>query len=750
MKSIVLSIIVLCLAVAAGAQTPPCLEYAAMMPVREAVPFPDSVAEVAAVLGDDLIAIYGEGRLDIIDISDREQPVRLARLIGWHDVCLDMVAYGSFLYCGTASGVQVVEVSDPTAPVFGSMVSVSSSRRVAIGDLLAVASDDGVRLYSLADPTQPSQLAVLPAAEDVSFLDENRLVLLTRGFAVVDVTDPAAPEIRNEIEYPTIVAYQYFSTTHVCNLYETDGLLVGRCEFEVQSGSQSQGTYRVTRTYSRRLFDPSNYLPEEIQQEQLGQTSGEDVRPRLPDLRRGDFLIDDTDVVDLSSGSLLSHARLPLVDPIGTGLLPGPDGETVVITESGLLCVPATDLLPANAVNVPVNPGDIWSCGGGQANEQLWINRWSYDNGDNYVSQIRYGFGPGEVTEELVGGIDIGAFWLIDDLVLRNMWQDATLYRVSPEGVETFDFPFRSLVEVLDGPDQVMVTIGQDLLELVDLEDPASPVFMGSLDLAGAGYGTFRDATLASDRLLIGGTEGLALVSIADPWQPEIVSSLALGHVDWARFWTADLAIAQVGVELLSLDFSDPAAPTVAFAVPAGDITGAHAFCGDHGYFIGGTAPYVSGGWHLHLLELETLTEVGVAVFNARQHSLHVSADGSLAAAGSGNGWTAIPAACEVVVTPVEDGMPALAAGLGVYPNPFNPQTSVMLRMAAAGPAELSVYDPRGRLLRRFDLGSLPAGEHRVTWNGRDDSGRELPAGVYLLRLTSPGGDANAKAVLVR
>ena len=45
----------------------------------------------------------------------------------------------------------------------------------------------------------------------------------------------------------------------------------------------------------------------------------------------------------------------------------------------------------------------------------------------------------------------------------------------------------------------------------------------------------------------------------------------------------------------------------------------------------------------------------------------------------------------------------------------------------------------------------LPAGEHEITWTGRDDAGRRLSAGVYLSRVpTDRGGGASGKVVLIR
>ena len=65
-----------------------------------------------------------------------------------------------------------------------------------------------------------------------------------------------------------------------------------------------------------------------------------------------------------------------------------------------------------------------------------------------------------------------------------------------------------------------------------------------------------------------------------------------------------------------------------------------------------------------------------------------------------------------------------------------------------ASPQEIALHDLAGRLLRRVRLGAEPGGSW--TWDGRDGESRLLPAGLYLVRLTSGGRHAEARVVLLR
>lgn len=80
-------------------------------------------------------------------------------------------------------------------------------------------------------------------------------------------------------------------------------------------------------------------------------------------------------------------------------------------------------------------------------------------------------------------------------------------------------------------------------------------------------------------------------------------------------------------------------------------------------------------------------------------------------------------------------GLPTLA----VYPNPFNPRTSIALAGTGSGEGCLEVFDARGRRLARLWQGELEAAGV-ATWDGRDAAGHPLPSGVYTFLLTGPQG----------
>ena len=85
-------------------------------------------------------------------------------------------------------------------------------------------------------------------------------------------------------------------------------------------------------------------------------------------------------------------------------------------------------------------------------------------------------------------------------------------------------------------------------------------------------------------------------------------------------------------------------------------------------------------------------------------------------------------------------------------PNPFNPRTvlSFVLGGEAAQPVTVSVHDARGRLVRRLLQAPLQPGRQAVAWDGRDDGGRALAAGVYLARISAGDEALSLKLTLAK
>jgi hypothetical protein len=83
-------------------------------------------------------------------------------------------------------------------------------------------------------------------------------------------------------------------------------------------------------------------------------------------------------------------------------------------------------------------------------------------------------------------------------------------------------------------------------------------------------------------------------------------------------------------------------------------------------------------------------------------------------------------------------------------PNPFNPTTSITYSLSMADNVKLRFFDSQGRVVRTLIDGRKDAGEHTVTWDGRNDSGQPLPSGVYYYELGGNVAKESRKAILLK
>jgi len=83
-------------------------------------------------------------------------------------------------------------------------------------------------------------------------------------------------------------------------------------------------------------------------------------------------------------------------------------------------------------------------------------------------------------------------------------------------------------------------------------------------------------------------------------------------------------------------------------------------------------------------------------------------------------------------------------------PNPFNPSTKLSFALANPGNVSLKIYSVQGRLVATLVSGDMAAGQHDVMWYGRDDTGRAVSSGTYLVRLEASGVVQSRRIMLMK
>lgn len=84
------------------------------------------------------------------------------------------------------------------------------------------------------------------------------------------------------------------------------------------------------------------------------------------------------------------------------------------------------------------------------------------------------------------------------------------------------------------------------------------------------------------------------------------------------------------------------------------------------------------------------------------------------------------------------------------YPNPFNPETTIGFSLKEQCSITLDIYNIRGQRVKRLLRESLPAGQHRIVWDSRDDMGHPVSSGVYLYRMRAGGVEQTRKMLLLK
>jgi hypothetical protein len=94
--------------------------------------------------------------------------------------------------------------------------------------------------------------------------------------------------------------------------------------------------------------------------------------------------------------------------------------------------------------------------------------------------------------------------------------------------------------------------------------------------------------------------------------------------------------------------------------------------------------------------------------------------------------------------------LPPYPLELTANPNPFTGSTRLELSNPARAEVSIRIYDVAGRCVRRLASRTLPEGVHPFSWDGFDDSGRRVSAGVYLVRARSGKFLTTSKILYIR
>jgi hypothetical protein len=83
------------------------------------------------------------------------------------------------------------------------------------------------------------------------------------------------------------------------------------------------------------------------------------------------------------------------------------------------------------------------------------------------------------------------------------------------------------------------------------------------------------------------------------------------------------------------------------------------------------------------------------------------------------------------------------------FPNPFSDRAEIRYQIPDNSNASLNIYSTTGSLIKQYDNTTLRQSDHFI-WDGRNNSGERVPAGVYFVELTAEQYTQMRKLLLVR
>jgi hypothetical protein len=165
-------------------------------------------------------------------------------------------------------------------------------------------------------------------------------------------------------------------------------------------------------------------------------------------------------------------------------------------------------------------------------------------------------------------------------------------------------------------------------------------------------------------------------------------------------------------------------------------------------------ARFDASGW-------ETLGTTGVDNSDGHVYALTAHVDegaarlfvgGQIRSVSGVTSWSAgewVNCACTTVGVPRGRGAGEVGA-LTTTPNPSRGDVAFEFSLTRPGRVRVSIYSPDGARLRTLLDGPQGPGGYRVTWDGRDESGKLVRSGIYFAKLDVDGASASSKLVHLR
>ena len=102
-----------------------------------------------------------------------------------------------------------------------------------------------------------------------------------------------------------------------------------------------------------------------------------------------------------------------------------------------------------------------------------------------------------------------------------------------------------------------------------------------------------------------------------------------------------------------------------------------------------------------------------------------------------------------VDVSEYEINQPDVPYLVRVYPNPFNPTTSISFSIPEERKIEITIYNLKGQKVKQLVNDKLVKGQHSIIWNSEDETDKKVASGIYFFKLSVNGKTKAVKKCLL-
>ena len=695
----------------------------------------------------------------------------------------DTAVHGSYLYCAGGDGIAIIRIDEESIQPVGTIDHKGScSRLTVVGDQLIADSylDWGesavLHIHDLTNPEAPElvETILLPAGGVLGLQakgDHLFVGIFQVGVLAYDLRETASRRLVGSLDMP-------FSSNipfHICGDLLLTGSSHNKSLIDISdprnmgvvstiaasfAGVDHEGTYLYFTSYDQTLaiWDISEpAVPHRVAIEDVLRSSGRDIQVRdgvayvASNYNGGGILT--FDVSNPLNPTYLGETRVrqggEYVDLVGErALLTGRPTAYAWRVDMFDVTNPRA-AAEASHWNSNGNLGvisvhDQFAYARGVGGDRIFVIRLNSVHNASVVAEISSFASPRALAS--------GPGWVAVAGLTPEVQIFNTQYPANPTLLSTVPLP-DGTVEMAHTDGLLAVACSHSGIVLIDIADPGHPAIVAQLPE----LGVCRSVCFEGRVLVTTRNDEILAIDCSVPQEPEvrIIGVVPDPHGELAvhdgRVYCASFSRPSFHGNLRVFELAPSgrtAMPVLEYSIPvAGEMitVGDFLYMASYGSLwvfdirdgcrIIGNGPLVGGHQLLYNLAeygpyvLGTTSYAGIYAF-AQQETPAMETVAEPWPAGTEN-WE-------------ESG------GLEVFPNPFNPRTTVAFKVRDSRQVRLAVFDIRGQLVKELVDRSYSPGEYEATWQGRDSTGRPVPSGEYFIRLEQGNEVSLSKALLVR